>query len=155
MSSSKTSKPLALSSKHYTKEELEIRQANEDRLKGQSDKIKPPSYLNKNQKKIFKYIVEQLEASGILSNLDIYILADCCVSLDRIESIDRMINEDPKLLSDRKLLTTRKDCENAFFRCCSELCLTPQGRAKLVGINFQAQQDSEDPLLKALRDEDE
>ena len=35
-----------------------------------------------------------------------------------------------------------------FFRCCNELCLSPQSRAKLANLNVQAQE--EDPLMKAL-----
>ena len=38
-----------------------------------------------------------------------------------------------------------------LFRCCSELSLSPQSRAKLGNINVQASKDNEDPLLKVLR----
>ena len=68
-------KPIETQSRHNTKEEIEARKKQEEKLKGLADKIKPPGYLNKEQKKIFKYIVDQLKASGILSNLDIYVLS--------------------------------------------------------------------------------
>ena len=38
-----------------------------------------------------------------------------------------------------------------FFRCCNELGLSPQSRAKLANINVQAAQQEEDPLLTLLR----
>ena len=66
-------------------------------MKGLADKIKPPGYLNKEQKKIFKYIVDQLKASGILSNLDIYVLSTCSIAISRLIEIEKKINEDINL----------------------------------------------------------
>ena len=138
-------------SKNLTKEEVEIRTETEKRLKGKSNKISPPDYLSKEQRKIFRNIVKELNESGILGNLDIYILSTCAISLDRIQTIENMINEKPKLISDKDLRLANDKYTKDFFRCCNELSLSPQSRAKFANINMQAQQDKEDPLLKVLR----
>jgi len=43
-------------------------------------------------------------------------------------------------------INTRK----TFYRCCNELSLSPQSRAKLGNINLQSKQEEEDPLLKVI-----
>ena len=42
-----------------------------------------------------------------------------------------------------------------LFRCCNELSLSPQSRAKLGNLNIQAKADAEDPVLKAILGDDE
>lgn len=138
-------------SKNLTKEEYEVRKQAEENLKGGADKISPPKHLSKEQKKIFKNIVKELRESGILGNLDIYILSTCAISLDRIQTIETMINDNPKLISDKDLRLANDKYTKDFFRCCNELSLSPQSRAKFANINLQAQQDKEDPILKVLR----
>lgn len=145
------SKSVKTMSKNLTKEERESRLETEEKLKGGADKISPPKYLSKEQKKIFKNIVKELKESGILGNLDVYILSTCAISLDRIQTIETMINEDSKLISDTDLRLANDKYTKDFFRCCNELSLSPQSRAKFANINLQAQQDKEDPLLKVLR----
>ncbi|OOM72507.1 hypothetical protein CLPUN_47000 [Clostridium puniceum] len=80
---------VATTSKHLTHEERKARQEQENKLKGKADKLKPPTYLNSHQKKIFKYIVSELESSGILGNLDIYILTTARIEeKTKFEKID-------------------------------------------------------------------
>jgi len=50
--------------------------------------------LNSNAKKIFKYIVSELTASNILCNLDIYVLTNCAIAIDRIQEVEKILNED-------------------------------------------------------------
>lgn len=144
------SKSVKTMSKNLTKEEKEVRLETEEKLKGGADKISPPTHLNSNQKKIFKYIVEQLKASGILGNLDIYILTNCCIAIDRLQGIEKLINEDIKELLNKDLMSAKDKYTKDFFRCCNELSLSPQSRAKLGNINLQDKQQKEDPLLKVL-----
>lgn len=115
-----------------TKRELAERKANEGILKGSSDKIMPPSYLSKNQKSIFNYIVSELEASGILGNLDVYILTTCTIAIDRLEAIEKAINKDFSLLSDSKFMGSKDKYTKDLYRCCNELSLSPQARAKIA-----------------------
>lgn len=149
------SKPISIQSRHNTKEEIEKRKEQEERLKGLADKIKPPKHLTKNQKKIFKFIVDQLKASGILSNLDIFMLTTCAIAVDRINEIEEMINKEPILLRDKDLMSSKDKYSKEFFRCSNELSLSPQARAKIAGLNLQAKEKEEDPVIKALKGDDD
>jgi len=119
-------------------------------LRGGTDKISPPKHLNARQKKIFKYIVKELEASQILGNLDIYVLSQAAIAIDRLQEIEKMINEDTTRMFDKEVLAAKDKYTKDFFRCCNELSLSPQSRAKLGNINLQVKQQQEDPLLKVL-----
>ena len=116
-------------SKNLTKEEKEARLKAENKLKGGADKISPPKYLNKNQKKIFRNIVKELKESWILEK----------------------INEKPDLIYSKDLRLANDKYTKDFFRCCNELSLSPQSRAKFANINLEAEKEKEDPLLKVLR----
>lgn len=59
--------------KHLTKQEIEERK--EAEVKPNVDKIKPPAYLTTAQKKEFNKIAKELQAIGIISNLDVDSLA--------------------------------------------------------------------------------
>lgn len=138
--------------KHLTEAEKTAKLSVEEKLRGSAAKLKPPKYLTAPQKKIFRYIVGELAESQILGNLDIYVLAECCIALDRMREIETRINEDPVQLSNEKLLQTKDRYTKSFFRCCNELCLSPQSRAKMGNLNLQAKE--ENPLIKALSEDD-
>lgn len=141
--------------KNLTADERAARLETEESLKGSADNIRPPKFLSGEQKRIFRKIVMELKEAGILGNLDVYILSTAAVSIDRIQSIEQQINADPKLLSDRDFMSSKEKYSRDFYRCCNELCLSPQARAKLAGLRVQKEK-GENPLLKALRDtEDE
>lgn len=144
------SKSVRVMSKNLTKEEKELRLETEEKLKGGADNISPPTYLNASQKKIFNYIIEQLKESGILGNLDTYILSQAAISIDRLQKIEKMINKDINRIYDKDLLKAKSEYTKDFFRCCNELSLSPQSRAKLGNINLQAEQEKQDPLLQVL-----
>ena len=135
-------------SKHLSKAEMEERKEKEGCFKGKSDKIRPPTYLSNGQKKIFRYIVKELEASEILGNLDIYILSTCSIAIDRLKEIETMINSDSELLLSKELMSAKDKYTKDLYRCCSELSLSPQSRAKLANINISAK--NENPLIKLL-----
>jgi P27 family predicted phage terminase small subunit len=59
--------------KHLTKKEIEERKDSE--VKAPTDKVKPPSYLDRNLKREFKKISEDLMKVGIMTNLDVDALA--------------------------------------------------------------------------------
>ena len=147
-------KSVNMMSKNLTKEEKEVRLEIEKKLKGNADKIKPSKDLSTRQKKIFKFIVEELKASDILGNVDIYLLEECSIAIDRMQRIEIEINKNEEKMFDSDIRKTKESYRQSYFRCCNELCLSPQSRAKLSNINLQAKQQQEDPLLKALRGED-
>ena len=143
-----------LSECSQTKEETEKRIELEEKLKGNSNNLSPPDYLNENQVKLFMYIKNELEESNLLGNLDIYILSKCVIAIDRLQMIESNINKNQNLLMNSQFMSNKKNYDNDFFRCCNELSLSPQSRAKLGNINLNKKQDDEDPIKKALRGED-
>ncbi|MBU3146624.1 P27 family phage terminase small subunit [Clostridium sp. CF012] len=147
-----TKPAIVLAECSQTKEEIQNRIDNEEKLKGNSDKIDPPDYLNNNQVDLFNYIKNELEASKLLSNLDIFILAKCAIAISRLQYIEKKVNDNPRLLSvQNTLMSNKKNYDADFFRCCNELSLSPAARAKLGNINLSAEIDKEDPVKKALR----
>ena len=145
---------IVLSECSQTKEEIKTRMDNEEKLKGNSDKIDPPDYLNSNQLDLFYYIKNELKESKLLSNLDVYILVKCAIAIDRLQFIEKKVNDNPKLLFvQNPLMGNKKNYDADFFRCCNELSLSPQSRAKLGNINLLAKKEEEDPLLAAIRGE--
>ena len=135
----------------YRKDVLGARLENEKKLKGGAAAIKPPKYLTAVQKRIFRYIVGNLEASGILGSLDVYVLAECSICIDRMQTVEKSMNENG---IDPNLVNVKDSYTKAFFRYCNELSLSPQSRAKLANINVQAQAEK-NPLLELLADDEQ
>lgn len=148
-----TPKPVELMSKHLTKDEINKRREAENKLKGNNDLIKPPSYLTSNQKRIFKFIVKELNSVDILNNLDVNLLELCAISIDRIRDIENRINKNPDLILNNKLITIKNKYTQEFFKCMQELGLSPSSRARLALLNIQKEDKETDPLLKILGDD--
>jgi P27 family predicted phage terminase small subunit len=132
-----------------SKAELEERQKREQRLKGGSP-LTPPSYLNAHQQELYVFIVEELKNAAILCGLDTYILETCVIAIDRLQYIERQINEDISMLFSKELLIAKDKYTKDLYRCCNELSLSPQARAKLANINVQAEKEQQDPVLQLL-----
>lgn len=147
-------KNIDIQSAHNSKAYIQARKEQEEKLKGNADNIHAPNYLNQEQVQIFDFIVSELKASNILSNLDIYVLATCSIAISRLIDIEKMINKDSSYLLNKALLSAKNKYTNDFFRCCVELSLSPQSRAKLGNINAQAKEQEQDQLLKILKDEE-
>jgi P27 family predicted phage terminase small subunit len=137
-------------SKHLTNEEKQARKEQEEKLKGNSNKVKPPSYLSEQQKKIFRTIVNELKASGILCNLDVYVLTTTSFAIDRLQSIETLINENINNIYNKDLMASKDKYTKDLWRGCNELSLSPQSRSKLGNLNILAKEKAEDPLLKVL-----
>lgn len=147
------SKTVELMKAHLSKDEINKRREAENKLKGNNDLIKPPSYLTSNQKRIFKFIVKELNNVDILNNLDVNLLEFCAISIDRIRDIESKINKNPDLLLDNKLISIKNKYTQEFFKCMQELGLSPSSRARLALLNIQKEDKETDPLLKILGDE--
>ena len=123
----------------------------EEKVRGSADKLqKPPAYLTKRQKAVWKWIVKELDAAAILSNLDAPLLELASIALDRIRMYDDMIREAPEGKIDSKLIRDRNVIVQEWLRYCNELCLSPQSRAKLGTISVTTMRESTDPIKAAL-----
>lgn len=139
-------KAIDTNSMKMSKEERKDREETEKKLRGSNEDIKPFSYLNKRQKAIFKDILKNLN-KDILSNLDTYLLNQTAITIERLESIEKEINNASKITDENgktkdkldaktiiNLKSVRDMYSKDFFRCCNELSLSPQARAK-ISIN--------------------
>lgn len=144
-----------LSDCSQTKEEIEIRIEQEEKLKGKADKLEPLKHLNKNQIEIFNYIKNELEESKLLGNLDIWILSRTAIAIDRLNILDAKVNESPLLMLNKKINSAIDKYEKLFNKGVAELSLSPQSRAKIGNINLQANEDNNGELAKALREDEE
>ena len=145
-------KPIGVQTGAKTKEDVERRSNNEDAISGGKDKIdKPMTKLSKEQKKIRKTLVEEL--SNVLTNVDAYILDQCCIAIDRLQKIEQEINENPDFMYRKDVISAKKQYFSEFVRLCTELSMSPQSRAKIANALPAAK--SENPLMKLLKDDDD
>lgn len=141
-------------SRHNTRDEIEKRKAIEDAIKGSDNKIiNPPEYLSEGQKSVYRYIINELAETGILRNLDVYILSVCAIAVDRLIMIEKIINNKPTAITNSSLMSAKDKYTKDFYRCCNELSLSPQSRAKLGSLAVANKEKKEDPVLKALNGE--
>lgn len=136
-----------------TKSEISNRVEKEELIRGNADNLVPSQELNENQLYLFNFIVNELKASGILSNLDKFLLTKCAIAIDRLQNIERMINEKPMRMFNKEIKSTKDSYDKDFYRCCNELCLSPQSRAKIANININNEKAEQDALIKALKGE--
>lgn len=136
---------------NVAKDEINNRLENEESLRGNKDKLVPSNRLTDDQKEIFDYIITELENAGILGNLDLFVLETACISIDRLRKIEQQINENFDLVCDTKIMGARDKYSKDFFRCCNELSLSPQARAKMALYQTKKDKEDKDPLLKLLK----
>ena len=143
-------KPAAVSSGKISKEKRTVRKKTEAKLRGETDKLSPPDWLNERQKEVFQYVIQELAEGKIIGNVDVFVLNSFAVAVDRLEQIERKINQEPEKMLDRKLLLAKTKYTADFNTGIKELSLSPQARAKLGGMNFDAEKEKTDPVLMLL-----
>ena len=142
-----------LSECSQTKDEIDTRVQKEELIRGKADKLTPSMELTESQLYLFNFIVEELKASEILSNLDIFLLTKAAIAIDRLHYIESIVNKNPKALFNKDIMSKKDSYDKDFYRCCNELCLSPQSRAKIANININTKNAEEDAVIKALRGE--
>lgn len=148
------SKAVGANNKHLTKAEKDTRAKVEKTLKG-GDDLTPPSYLTKSQVEVYNFILGQLEESKLLGQIDVFILSRAAVIIDRLKYMDQRAAEDPDLLFDNSFRLAQSQASTEFFRCCNELCLSPQARAKLSISAVKSQEPKKKTLMDLINAEDE
>lgn len=146
------SKSITSSTGKISKEEKEIRLETENKLKGGNENLIPASYLNERQVEIFDYILSNLEESKVLGNLDVFVLNRTAITIERLENLDKQANENEEIIFTTAFKSSRDMYSKDFFRCCNELCLSPQSRAKL---SITAVKQPEKKTLKDILAEDD
>ncbi|NFH81706.1 P27 family phage terminase small subunit [Clostridium botulinum] len=136
-----------------TKEEINSRIEKEKLIRGNANNIIPSMPLTESQYKLFEFIVDELKASEILSNLDKFLLTKAAIAIDRLHYIESLVNQKQNLLFNKDVMSKKDSYDKDFYRCCNELCLSPQSRAKIANININAKNAEEDAVIKVLRGE--
>lgn len=148
--------------KSETKEQLAARQEMEERLLGSNGDVSTiPEHLNDLAKAYYKFLVDELEISELLSNLDIPVLEQTADSLSKIRECDHHLNLEGLVISRTDRYGHENQVENPYvkikmaylnqFRAlANQLGLSPSSRAALAGRQMDAKIEAEDPLLKIL-----
>ena len=137
-----------LTDKSQTKAEISSRINEENKLKG-SGLPTAPKWLTTPQKKLFKLIVNELKEADVLGKLDVWILQECVIAIDRLTDIEKKINAAPELMIAKDMRSAKETYSKIFFRCCNELSLSPQSRAKIAGM-AAAKKDDSLTLIKSI-----
>ena len=141
-----------LTDKSQTKAEINARIEIEEKLGGGKSRIAPPDYMSPNQRKIFRKVVKLLEDADILRTVDVEILAQYAFALDMLIQIENDINRDGELKYSKAVTAAYDKYTKIYFRCCNELSLSPQARAKIANVAAAAN-DGTAELMKILQGE--
>ena len=122
-------------SKHKTKKEAKKRAANEEKMRGNNDKVIAPDYLLKKQREEFEAIATELIELDIMSNLDVDTLAryiEAKTEYQRLGPVIRKLDPIKNIDAYTKLSRTRKQLSDECRSYASDLGLTITSRLKLV-----------------------
>ena len=147
-------KSIYATSKNLTKDEFENRKAVEDNLRGDVSLIAvPPDNLSNTAKETYTYLYDLLKNTKIIGVLD----RDLMIKTSNVISLDRELHIEmnrAKSKGDMELwlsiIRAIKSNNKDFFRCCNELCLSPQSRAKLSIATSNLEQEEIDPIDLAM-----
>ena len=81
-----------------------------------------------------------------------FVLNRTAITIERLENLDKQANKDAELMFTTAFKSSRDMYSKDFFRCCNELCLSPQSRAKL---SISAVKQPEKKTLKDILAEDD
>lgn len=146
-----------------TKAEIEARESQEQRLMGGDEMVKNvPEYLDPLAKAYYKYMVTEMEISGLLTNLDIPLLEQTADALSKLRQCDAILNTEGikitqvdrygnEVTKEHPTVKTKMAYLNAFKTLSVQLGMSPSSRAQLAGMQVQAKEDEADPLLQLLK----
>jgi len=135
--------PVNFNRKHLTTEEKEKRSRNENALKARSDKIRCPSWLDKEARKEWRRLVGELKEMGLLTNLDTSALAICCDAYAKYMDATKKINDTnlvgvhtnkagaKNLVINPYVMVAQKYADQ-YKKYCVEIGLTPNARMRMT-----------------------
>lgn len=157
-------KPAALKSgKSESKEHLDNRALVEDKIRGGGDLIYDyvPDNLTEIGKNYYRFIINELNVSNLLSNLDIPMLTQMCTALSTMDELQDNILENGHLVqkTDRagNVFWIENPAENLyikyqglFMKIATQFGLSPSARSQLAEMNMTKQEDEDNPALAAI-----
>lgn len=139
-------KPVALQTAKMSKEEREIRQEAEDKLKGDDNKVyEVPSGLSKGVAEIYMNIVQELKHANILNNLDVDLISTTADAIYRLRNARKNLDQMGEVIVDHNgrfikspWVQVTKDYHSVFQSGVRELGLSPSSRAKLAMYQIES-----------------
>lgn len=158
-------KSTAANKKGHTesKAQLKRRQEMEEALMGNDDKITLiPKYLSKEEKIFYKFLIDELADSGVVSNADQPLLEQVATVLSVLRQADDEIRKNGILISSydkygnekivqNPALLIKKDMLTKYTSLCNQLPLSPSSRASLAAKKIEAKEEEQDKVLQLLR----
>ena len=147
----------------YNKSQVEQMKKSEDELKGKSEKVSDiPEYLSDLAKEYYSFIVNEMEVSGVLSNLDIPVVVQISETLAIIRECDADIQLDGlwyyepdrngrDVKKKNPSVDIRDKALNQFKQLAVQLGMTPSSRSSLAAANIEKQEKEEDPSFDCKR----
>lgn len=124
--------------KHLTKEEIQKRRDAEAKLKPPADAVKPPSWLSKEARKVWKRVIASLDPLKIVTNADVEQLAMFCDAAARYAECSQIIAKEgiviigPKGPMQHPAAVAQAKYATIVTRIGSKFGLDPSGRASLA-----------------------
>lgn len=134
-----------------TKAEIEARMAAEARLRPASDKVRPPTWLGKEAKKIFRRLVKEMEQTELWTNVDVDTLAVYCDAVVRYAQASQDIEENGLTVEGARgvvqnpAVLVASKYASIISRCAAKLGLDPASRASLA-IPKEAKKEVPSPV---------
>ena len=148
--------------KSETKAHLQERHEKEMQLKGEHDLIyNIPKQLDEIAIEYYKFLIDELESSEILSNLDIPLLTQTADCLSKMEQADDVINKEGMFYEkydaqgnsepkEHPAVGTKQKYLNQFRALSTQLGLSPSSRASLAEAAMLKSKEEKDPVLQIL-----
>ena len=153
-------KPVALQTARMGKEERELRQEAEERLKGDDSKVyTAPPGLNPKVSEIYTVIVNELKHANILNNLDMDLVTTTADAIYRLRVARKNLDRTGEVIMDHNgrlvkspWVQVTKDYQVIFHAGVRELGLSPSSRAKLAMYQIEGNTEptEEDELFDNL-----
>ena len=124
--------------KHLTKKEIQRRRDGEAKLQPPADAVKPPAWLTKEARKVWKRAVVSLNPLKIVTNADVEQLAMFCDAVARYAECSKIIAkegiviEGPKGPMQHPAAVAQAKYAAIVARIGSKFGLDPSGRASLA-----------------------
>lgn len=161
----KARKPAGLKKgKSESKEQLKRREEIEKQLMGSDDNVRNiPEYLSAEEQIYYRWLTNEIEIAGIITNLDIPLLEQTanCLHIMRqcddnirdngilVQKIDRFGNIEDK---PNPAIKIKLDYQTKYATLCNQLGLSPASRATLAGRQAEVKAEEGDALLQILKE---
>lgn len=137
--------------------EIEARQEAEAKLKPAADKVRCPSWLDREGKKIWRAIAKELKDIDLITNVDIYALALACDAYSKYMAATKAIDEEGLTIEYTNAANNTNTIANPNIAIaqkyaqqwksyCSEFGLSPAARARLA-LHQTVEDDKDDDDL--------